>query len=205
MKRYLKPGMTFVDVGANIGSHTVHGARLVMPEGKVFSFEADPDTFKLLAANLRLNGVVNTILFNQCVSDKCGPVVFNVNANSARSSLLRPGSSQISLSASTLDRLLPPGLQVDLLKIDVEGGDYLVLKGARKIFESRPPRVVVIEATSCKTEIKDFLLSYGYRLYQFDDTISALVQLKSPVFDTYAVRDDARREIACVGFQSAQV
>src|SRR5262245_48395455 len=58
MKSYLKPGMILVDVGANIGSHTVHGARLVMPEGKVFSFEADPDTFKLLAANVRLNNTI---------------------------------------------------------------------------------------------------------------------------------------------------
>jgi FkbM family methyltransferase len=200
MKSYLKPGMTFVDVGANIGSHTVHGARLVATEGRVFSFEADPETFKLLAWNVRLNGVDNATLFNECVSDKCGPVVFNVNANSARNSLLRPGSSQISLSASTLDRLLPPGLQADLLKIDVEGGDYLVLKGARRIFESSPPRVVVIEATSCKTEIEHFLLSYGYRLYQFDDTRSTLVEVKSPVFDTYAVRDDTRHEISGLSF-----
>ena len=205
MKGYLKPGMTFVDVGANIGSHTVHGARLVTPKGKVFSFEAAPDTFKLLEENVRLNGIANASLFNQCLSDKPGPVMFNVNANSARSSLLHPGSSQLSLSAARLDDLLPPALPLDLLKIDVEGGDYLVLNGARRIFESSRPRVVVLEATSCATEIKDFLLSYGYRLYRFDETRSALVELKSPVFDTYAILDNTRHQLASFSFESSEV
>src|SRR5258708_4746933 len=82
MKVYLKPGMTFVDVGANIGSHTVLAARSVAPEGRVFSFEAEPDTFRILEANVRLNQVGNTSLCRQCVSDKRALVTFNVNPNS---------------------------------------------------------------------------------------------------------------------------
>src|ERR1700751_4387496 len=70
MDSYLEPGMTFVDVGANIGSHTIHGSRLVGRQGKVVSIEADPDTFDLLQVNVRSNGVVNTSLLNRCVSDK---------------------------------------------------------------------------------------------------------------------------------------
>src|SRR5580693_3721826 len=113
MKRYLRPGMTFVDVGANIGSHTVHGARLVTARGRVFSFEADPETFVLLETNVRLNSVPNATLYSQCVSDKQGTATFNINADSARSSLLRKGTSRKLVPTSTLDRLLPLDIQVD--------------------------------------------------------------------------------------------
>ena len=57
MKSYLKPGMTFVDVGANIGSHTVCSARLVSHDGRVFALEADSETFALLQHNVKLKTV----------------------------------------------------------------------------------------------------------------------------------------------------
>jgi FkbM family methyltransferase len=196
MGGYLRPGMTLIDVGANIGSHTVHGARLVGDKGRVFSLEADPETFALLEQNVRSNRITNATLYNQCISDKPGMVTFNVNPDSARSSLLREGISQRQLLASTLDNLLPAGIQVDLLKIDVEGADYLVLGGAKRLFRDGPPRVVVIEVTSQGKEIKEFLLSYGYRLYSFGGRDSAFVEVESPVFNTYAVRDDLQHELS---------
>src|SRR5258708_83141 len=122
-------------------------------------------------------------------------VTYNVNPNSARSSLHHPGSSQMSMSASPLDDLLLPGLAIDLLKIDVEGGDYLVLEGAKRIFQHSPPRVVVVEVSDAAKEIRDFLLARGYRLYQFDAARSSLVEVGWPVFDTYAVLDAARPEL----------
>jgi len=201
MKGYLKPGMTFVDVGANIGSHTVYGARLVSSGGKVFSFEADPETFELLQNNLKVNNVENATLFCCCVADKAGPVTFNISVNSARSSMLRQGNSQRILQASTLDQLLSPELQIDLLKIDVEGADYLVLSGARRIFAARPPSIVVIEVSSRKKEIEDFLLSYGYRLYRFDHGKSSLTEVQSAGFNTFAIRDGVRNELSAFDFR----
>ena len=194
MKSYLKPGMTFVDVGANIGSHTIHGARLVANEGRVFSMEADPETFRLLQHNVLLNGISNATLCNQCISDQRGTVTFNVNPDSARSSLLRKGISQMPLSANTLDNILPKGIEVDLLKIDVEGADYLVLCGAKRMFADAPPRIVVIEVSSHQKEITEFLLSYGYRLYSFDESRSAFIEVERPVFNTYAVREVTQHE-----------
>jgi FkbM family methyltransferase len=189
MKNYLKAGMTFVDVGANIGAHTIHGARLIGNKGTVFSFEADPNTFTLLRRNVALNHINNVTLFNRCISHKRELLAFNVSTNTARSSLLRKGSSQLLLLASTLDELLPRQLQIDLLKIDVEGADYLVLAGARRIFKERPPRIVVVEVSSRSQEIQDFLLSHNYRLYRFDRNKSALESVGSVVFNTYAVHE----------------
>ena len=59
LKTYLKQGMVFADVGANIGSHAINAARLVGDTGSVFAFEADPDTYRLLARNIQLNGLRN--------------------------------------------------------------------------------------------------------------------------------------------------
>jgi FkbM family methyltransferase len=203
MKSYLKPGMSFVDVGANIGSHTIHGSRLVGGNGKVFSIEADPNTFDLLQSNIRGNGVANATLFNQCACDRRGEVLFNVDSNSARSSLVRKGSSQILLSANRLDDLLPRGIQVDLLKLDVEGAEYLVLSGATQIFQRTPPRVVAFEATANQKEIQEFLSSHGYRLYKFNRTNSSLVEVAWPVFNTYAIRDLHASELSAFRVSSS--
>jgi FkbM family methyltransferase len=187
MKHYLKTGMTFIDVGANIGAHTIHGARLVGDEGTVISFEADPNTFRLLERNVNLNHIANATLYNRCISNKRELLTFHVSTNTARSSLFRKGSSQLQLLACTLDEMLPRRQQIDLLKIDVEGADYLVLAGARSIFEERPPKVVVVEVSSCSGEIQEFLLSRDYRLYRFDGNKSVLERVESVVFNTYAV------------------
>src|SRR5262249_50034088 len=128
-------------------------------------------------------------------------VTFNISANSARSSLLRKGNSQRTLQANTLDRLLNLDVQIDLLKIDVEGADYLVLSGAKRIFETRPPSVVVIEVSACHKEIKEFLLSYGYRLYRFDHSSSSLTEVQAPVFNTFAIRDGMRNELSAFDFR----
>ena len=196
MKAYLAPGMTFVDVGANIGSHTIHGARLVTSSGKVFSFEAAPETFEMLRNNVNLNAIENVTLYNACVADKESIVTFNISVNSARSSLVRKGAFQKTLPAKTLDNLLPRGTPVDLLKIDVEGAEYLVLSGAKQLFKISPPGVVVIEMSSCQEEIKEFLLAHRYRLYRFDDIQKSLVEVESPSFNTYAIHDSVRERIS---------
>jgi hypothetical protein len=98
------------------------------------------------------------------------------------------------LSANTLDNILPKGIEVDLLKIDVEGADYLVLCGAKSMFADAPPRIVVIEVSSYQKEIAEFLLSYGYRLYSFDESRSAFIEVERPVFNTYAVREVTQHE-----------
>jgi FkbM family methyltransferase len=196
MKTYLAPGMTFVDVGANIGFHTIHGARLVTSGGRVFSFEADPETFEVLRNNVNLNATENVTLYNRCLADKDGTVTFNISVNSARSSLVRKGALQKTLAAKTLDNLLPCRTAVDLLKIDVEGGEYLVLSGAKQLFKISPPGVVVIEMSSCQEEIKEFLLVHGYRLYRFDDIPKSLIEVESPSFNTYAIHDSVRDRIS---------
>jgi FkbM family methyltransferase len=188
MEDYLKPGMAMVDVGANIGTHAIYGARLIGPGGKVLAFEADPATAEILRHNIALNGSSNVVVFQNCISDKSGTVDFNINIDSAKSSIIQTGASKVSVLTCRLADILPREFQIDFLKIDVEGADYLVLLGALAIFKERPPAVVVVEATLQKKEICEFLSSYGYQL--FDYKLGKLSPLDSQdgILNIYALR-----------------
>lgn len=192
--RFLRPGMTYVDVGANIGAHAILGATCVSDTGRVLAFEADPQTHTLLLENLSANNIRNTQAYQQCLSDRPSLVQFNVNRDSAKSSIVNAGTSALLLQADTLDNLLPSGAGVDLLKIDVEGADYLVLQGAKGIFERAPPSVVVVETTANASEITGFLSQHGYDCCEYDG-VQSLSRLTHPVQNTYAIHASARRSL----------
>src|SRR4051794_2822301 len=73
MRRYVRPGDTVIDVGANIGSLTLPMAGLVGPQGRVVAVESHPATFNLLCAHLALNGIEHVRPFNAFVSDVANP------------------------------------------------------------------------------------------------------------------------------------
>jgi tRNA A58 N-methylase Trm61 len=76
LKMTLGPGMVFVDVGANIGSHVINAARLVGDKGRVFAFEADPETYAVLVSNIELNRLGNVTVRQTCVADEKPPSRF---------------------------------------------------------------------------------------------------------------------------------
>ena len=83
--------MVFVDVGANIGSHAINAARLVGRTGSVFAFEADPDTYRILAENIESNDLRNIMPTQTCVSDHVGTLSFYKHKDSAKSSIVDRG------------------------------------------------------------------------------------------------------------------
>jgi FkbM family methyltransferase len=176
LKTFMQEGMTFVDVGANIGSHTLNAARLVGAAGSVFAFEADPDTYNLLVRNIELNGLTNIIVKQTCVSDHVGTVSFYKHRDSAKSSIVDRGEKlSVTLPSEKLDNMVPAHTKIDILKVDVEGAELSVLAGARRLFQDqRPPSVVIIEVFDVRDSIdksqgiRDILEGYGYRFYLFD-------------------------------------
>lgn len=170
----LQKGMVFVDVGANIGSHTINAARLVGPTGAVFAFEADPDTYRLLNENIESNGLRNVIVRQTCVSDHVGTLSFYKHRDSAKSSIVDRGETlSVTLPSDKLDNLVPDR-KIDVLKVDVEGAELSVLKGAGAIFQHRPPSVVLIEVfdirdnTDKSEGIREVLEGYGYKFFLFN-------------------------------------
>lgn len=142
LRQVLKPGMTFVDVGANIGIFTVVGAHLVGPSGAVVCFEPEPSNYRLLLQNLARNGVTNVRAENVAVGARAETRTLHLEGRSiATHSLLtthRTGriEAQIEVNVVRLDEHLTPDIErIDLLKIDVEGYEPFVLEGAESILD----------------------------------------------------------------------
>jgi FkbM family methyltransferase len=144
----LKPGHTFVDVGANIGAYSLMASRIVGPSGSVYCFEASPRTAKNLAFNIALNQATNVVQAHCAVSDVSGTVElydYDDPVDWGRPTLtFRPGVSKTIVKSVTLDTELR-GKQVNLLKIDVEGCDDRVVAGATKLLTREDPPTVLCE------------------------------------------------------------
>jgi FkbM family methyltransferase len=144
LRRTLRPGGVFVDVGANVGFHTVLAAQLVGAAGKVFAVEPAPWTLELLRANVwRHRADVAVLPF--AASDAPGRVTLAVAHEHRSGAHLREAAgSGPQVDAAPLDDLLP-GVSADVLKIDVEGAEPLVLRGAGGLLARSPDLVVVVE------------------------------------------------------------
>lgn len=178
IQTFLNPGMVFFDVGANIGEYTLIGARSVGPGGSVHSFEAQPNTFALLQQNCAANGLDNVTLNSCAVMDREGTVDFDVCAEPAMSAIAAPQAlpkqlKTITVPAISLDGYCRRhGVWPDLVKIDVEGAEWMVFSGAAELL-SRPAAPALIFECLPETysrfgqtaeTVLGFLRSRGYRI-----------------------------------------
>lgn len=154
---FLKPGMTFVDVGANMGYFACIAAAKVGREGKVFAYEADPDVFVFLQDNLSLNWhFENVDARNVAIWSEPGEITLHRRgkykgltsvARIAEDELKAAGDTieAVSVEAMPLADLIPAGVRPDLVKIDVEGAEPWVLRGSRSLLERSPSTTLLIE------------------------------------------------------------
>jgi FkbM family methyltransferase len=140
------PGMTVIDLGANIGYYTLLASRLVGPEGRVFAFEPDPDAFLYLERNVARNRCTNVAAVNQAVVDRVDAVSL-VRAGPERGFVSERQSSAVSVDAVTLDaffgRLGWPA--VNFMKIDIEGSEEQALVGMEELLRRNPAIQIVVE------------------------------------------------------------
>lgn len=148
----LKPGMTFVDAGANIGFFTLLGARAVGATGKVYAFEPDPHTFSFLKRSLFLNGLNWVQAENRALSDKNGIsklfTTHHLGIIGGHTILENPNSiatPSVEIETITLDEFLKDGKHVDVMKIDVEGAEPYILDGMKDVIAANPKLKVVME------------------------------------------------------------
>lgn len=165
----LRPRMTVVDLGANIGFYTLLAAKLVGPEGRIYAFEASPDNFEVLEENIRLNGYDNVIAVNKAVLNREGVVkLWTCAEDSASHTLFRnPGSSDIAVEveAITLDSYFEEiGWPcIDLIKMDIEGAEPFALEGMNELISKMNSLKLIIELypytlKAAGLEPKDFLV-----------------------------------------------
>lgn len=145
LARTLRPGSTFVDVGANVGFHSILAAQLVGPEGTVVAVEASPWTLELLRANVWRHGAGVRVVA-AAASDVAGTVRLELDPHHRSGARLTEGDAAgaVEVEAAPLDELVPDGA-VDVLKVDVEGAEPLVFRGAHGVLERSPRLVAVVE------------------------------------------------------------
>lgn len=164
----LRPGDVVVDVGANIGNHTVFYAQKVSPGGIVYSMEPQRVTFELLCANLAINGLVNVIPMQVGVGDAEGELPVPIyDPNTVRNF----GAVNIEgHTAGEIVKIIPlDSLELkrcNLIKIDVEGMELKVLKGAEKTIRAcRPFLFVENNSRSGSAETVQTILDLNYKCF----------------------------------------
>ena len=145
----LRPGDTFVDVGANVGYYTLIAARLVGSEGRVFAFEPDPEAAALLERSVQLNGFENVVLERKAVSNEPGSIrlyLAEKNKGDHRIYVAEEERDSIEVEAVTLDDYFAddPG-RIDFVKIDVQGADLAVLEGMTELIEANQNILLSVE------------------------------------------------------------
>jgi FkbM family methyltransferase len=177
----IRPGTTVVDGGAHIGLFTLLAARRAAP-GKVYAFEADPYNFDALRLNATRNGLDNVRLVNEALADTPGPLTFMVSSGTVASSLVTKSyvhdAHPMTVPATTIDAEVPRDRARDIVvKLDVEGAEERVLKGAAATLQTCLTGTVIAEqnpaaladAGSSGEKLVALLRSFGFTRFAFID------------------------------------
>jgi len=170
--RYLSPGDTVVDVGANIGLVSLTLSRLVGEQGRVYAFEPHPRVYEYLLGNIAINRVENIHAFNVALGDSEGVVRFvDRRRGDNRSSVASDGRG-IAVPCHRLDRFDLPAVPLALVKIDVEGYEKFVVQGAKPLLDRLSCIYFEAIERNIKTlgytlrELLDLLISHGFHILE---------------------------------------
>lgn len=180
----IRKGDVFLDIGANIGYHSLFVSRLVQDTGRVISFEPIPRLCAQLAESMKLNGIKNITICNFGLAERDGEAqIFLRDENTGGSSIIdltraegfvAQGSMHIKLRR--LDDFLKKSVHVRALKIDVEGYELEALRGGREmlsrdkpvIFIEFSPKIYIHDYNEKPIVLIDFLHNIGYSFFTLD-------------------------------------
>ncbi len=184
LERCLEPGLVVVDVGANIGYHALHAARLVGPVGRVYAVEPGQDNLAYLEKNIALNRAENVQVLPYAAGASRRMREFHLLKLSLQNSFdlyeQQPddivGIQQV--QEMPLDELIAE--PVDFVKIDIEGAEIEALQGMQRILANPNIRLVVEwnpralrRAGHAVEALPEFLWQRGFRLSAIDEKAQA--------------------------------
>lgn len=183
--KILRPGMTFFDVGANVGLYSLAAARKVA-HGRVFSFEPCQWTYQRLLRNIELNGLQNVSAIRTALGEFSGQAVLQINApgKDGLNTLGRPRHpdseiiGQETVPISTLDEFLAQEnvSRVEVMKVDVEGAELPLFRGAKNLLKQDASPLILYESDAMLTagfsyhpvETMWLLERHGYSFFVID-------------------------------------
>jgi FkbM family methyltransferase len=183
MIRATKTGDFAIDVGAHIGAYTLGLAKAVGTNGQVHAFEPNPVTFRRLQRNVELNSLGNLRLNQIAVSDSAGEAHLNspTERNTSGATLVSEErvhglpTQTYAVHTTTLDYYVETNgiSHIDLLKIDAQGYDLRVLRGAENMIRRWRPRIMIeydpywlVRAQSSGSELLDYLRKLRYSVFE---------------------------------------
>jgi FkbM family methyltransferase len=184
IERIASRRINVIDIGANIGYYTILASRLIGPDQRVFSFEPQAGMVSKLRRNLEANALSNVVIFSCALSDSPGTSIFNLPAEGTEAfGSLHPNgrftvAKTIVVETNRLDDVLE-GLgnpKIGLVKMDAEGAELLILRGATKLLSlpDKPDLIFEANEENCKPfgysvfDILQYVHSFGYKLRQLD-------------------------------------
>lgn len=187
LRRMLRPDMVFADVGANQGEYTLLAAGR-LTRGTVLAFEPVPAIYANLAANLRLNRLRNVLPFNFGLFDRAATLPMFTSDDTLIHGAFNEGLASVFASDYRKDALAELQFQVfdevfpklgldrlDLMKVDVEGAELQVLRGAAATLRRFRPRLILevnapafAAAGYAVADLLDFLRRLDYRMAVID-------------------------------------
>lgn len=197
---YLKPGVVFCDVGANVGLYTLMAAEL---ECSVVSVEPAVDMLHSLRANLELNGLTKVRIEPVACMNQVGFVGLSGPDANQRVATIGNGGTPATTIDLLLDGEIPAGI-----KIDVEGNERLVLEGAKATLSSHGLDLIQLEwndtslhaLSETREPVAEILYSYGFALFQVKESggFAEFTAHECPPFgrDVFAARNEAVRLFA---------
>lgn len=195
---FLRSGQIVVDAGANMGYFTVLFARIVGPSGKVYAFEPEPFNLSLLRTNIEGNGLTEAVrIFPMALGESEGETKLYLSPDcfgDHRTWMYGPDVphqrkcviSERMVKVTSLDTVLSEVSRIDILKIDVQGDEIKVLKGAKSIISRSPGMHMLIEywpyglshAGGSPEEFFDILYEMGFNvcvIQKIENEVSVLV------------------------------
>ena len=178
MQQHLRRGMTFYDLGANIGFFSLLAARLVGSSGKIFSFEADPEIATRLRENLVRNNFAHAAVEEKAVWSEPGKVSFvRVDSNTSPDRGLGQVSTAESSSVNTvaveaisLDQFISTHPAPGFVKCDVEGAEVAVFQGAERLLhEFRPILLIEVHSAENHLALTRKFAQFGYACNNLDE------------------------------------
>jgi FkbM family methyltransferase len=194
LAKVLSRGQVYYDIGANVGLFTLVGARLAGPTGRVVAFEPCPRFIEKLRSNIQINHLENTTVIPKAVSDRNSRVKMYWQSSmshlstaegldSAPKQKYEETSESHMVDTISLDEF--DGPPPDVIKVDVEGSELAVLRGAQRLLSSRNAPTLILELHSpfLATEAGQLLRAHGYRFYSPWEKFRPL---EEPIFYTVA-------------------
>lgn len=190
----IQEGSVIIDIGANIGYFSLLGASKVGDIGKVFAFEPEPNNYKLLVKNIKLNGYENVIPIEKAVSNENKSTKLFLGKDSSMNSLIQGDnenttSDSVPVDTINLDTYFndhPLKSKIKLIKMDIEGAEMMALLGMRNLIKENKELVIITEFNP------EFIRNSGFEPADF------LSKLKEHGFDYKVIfeKDSQEQEIS---------